>query len=105
MLPKTSRLPKEFFRGKGFRTTATPYFSLKTRPNGEKRDRIGVIVGVPVHKSAAKRNFWKRQAKAILAAREKNGTSGRPQDMILILSPKANSLTKKKFKEKLLQAL
>jgi len=61
------------------------------------KSRIGVVVSMAVHKSAAKRNFWKRQAKAILRQNE----DARGLDLLLIFSPKVNELTKKQFREKL----
>ncbi len=66
------------------------------------RVRIGVVAGKSVHKSAAKRNFWKRQAKAALlslANREHGG--GKGMDILMILSAGVNGLTKKRFQEEL----
>jgi ribonuclease P protein component len=105
MIPKRSRLPSASFRGSGYRTVGTPYFSLKIRPNGEQRERIGVVVNTAVHKSAAKRNFWKRQAKATITGRHGGAKDRDGHDLLLILFSKVNTLTKKQFKEKLSEAL
>ena len=59
-----------------------------------------MVVGVSVHKTAVKRNFWKRQALAVLAPHASSGS-----DILMIALPKINSLTKKRFKEELLKAL
>lgn len=77
---------------------ATPYFSLKAKPSATKT-RIGVVVNTAVHKTAVKRNFWKRQTKAALLA-----LTGAPRDFLVILSPKVNTLTKENFKKALLNA-
>jgi ribonuclease P protein component len=77
----------------------TPYFLLKVKNNFERAVRIGIVVGIAVHKSAVKRNFWKRQAKTALAA----GGVGR--DFLLLISPKVNELTKKQFRERLSEAM
>lgn len=62
----------------------------------QKKNRIGVVVGVSVHKSAVRRNFWKRQAKATLA-----GIADAKLDLLAILSPKVNSLTRDQFRKNL----
>ncbi len=105
MLPKHARLAGAKFRAEGYRTVATPYFSLKARRNGEERDRIGVVAGVAVHKSAVKRNFWKRQAREELAGRPGADKKGAGRDLLIIFSRNVNTLTKKQFKEKLAEAL
>ncbi len=73
------------------RAVATPYFVIKA---GEKKKGIRVVVGKAVDKRAVQRNFWKRQAKAAL---EEIVAPGR--DVVVILSPKAKTLTKKQFKK------
>lgn len=72
----------------------TPYFSLKMKDNREGENRIGIVVPGAVHKSAARRNFWKRQARAALGA-----VSGAGKDVLLVISPKITPLTKKQFKK------
>ena len=97
MLQKRSRLPSQKFRSRGYQTASTPYFSLKARvrdEGGEGGNRIGIVVGMAVHKSAARRNFWKRQAKAALMDIEDAN-----KDFLVILSPKVNSLSKKQFRK------
>jgi len=58
------------------------------------KNRIGVVVPGAVHKSAVRRNFWKRQAKAALAA-----IDGAGKDILMIVSPKIKTLTRKQFKK------
>jgi len=99
MIPKKTRLPGQEFRSRGYRTATTRYFSLKMKPNQEGKTRIGVIANLAVHKNAAKRNFWKRQARATLAGLKNHGS-----DLLLILSPAANTATKKSFKTALRSA-
>lgn len=99
MLPRSSRLPGSEFHSGRYRTKRTPYFFLKVRPNGRASSRIGVVVGRAVHKNAANRNFWKRQAKAALAG-VKNGAS----DWLIIPSAKVTGLTRREFREKVSEA-
>ena len=63
------------------------------------KNRVGVVVNTSVHKSAAKRNFWKRQAKAALLPRADNS-----HDFLVVLFSKVNTLTKKKFRNALQSA-
>ncbi len=70
------------------------------KPGIQEKIRIGVVAGASVHKNAAKRNFWKRQAKTALLAAGSAGT-----DFLVVLTPRVNTLTKKQFKELLFQAL
>ena len=97
MISRKSRLPVRELHFNKRETLITQYFSLKMRTNHGTRDRIGVIAGLAVGKNAAKRNFWKRQAKAILTEIPPSG-----RDILVILSPKTNTLTKKEFKKTLL---
>ena len=103
MLPSDSRLPYSEFRARGYRTFATPYFSLKARPNGLPKNRIGVIISVAAVKSAARRNFWKRQVKSLVASRE--SLTARNFDLLIIFSKKGDSLTKAQFRQELEKAL
>ena len=96
----TRRLPSEQFRAKGYRTISSPFFLFKTKKNSENKARIGIVVGVSVHKSAVKRNFWKRQVFTILVSRITAGS-----DILIIVLPAANKITKKKFREELASAL
>jgi ribonuclease P protein component len=100
MLKKAVRLPGREFRAGRYQTITTPYFSIKAK-FGVTTPRIGVVANAAVHKSAAKRNFWKRQAKAVLLAFIPKIAS---RDFLIILFPKVNTLTKKKFKKELLDA-
>jgi len=99
MTQSQSRLPKEEFQSRLFRTTRTPFFSLKTKKNAVQKRRVGVVVGKTVNKSAVKRNFWRRQAKTILTNLIAPGN-----DVLVIFFPKINELTKKEFREALMEA-
>ncbi len=94
------RLPARNFRLRPDQSVANPFFSLKVRGNELGRNRIGIIVGTAVHKSAVKRNFFRRLAGEALRTSKKNYG-----DLLMIIAPKANALTKKQFREKLLAAL
>ena len=100
MAIKTMRLPSDQFRARGYKTTPTPFFLLKTKKNAGDRARIGIVAGVSVHKTAVKRNFWKRQAQAVLVAHATPGS-----DILMIVLPGANRITKKQFKEEVAKAL
>jgi ribonuclease P protein component len=99
MAVKIARLPSDQFRARGYKTTSTPFFLLKSKKNLEGRARIGVVVGVSVHKTAVKRNFWKRQARAALAPFAAAGN-----DILMIVSAGANRLTRKQFREEVEKA-
>ena len=99
-MPRSKRLPRAEFRAAGYRAERTPFFSLKMKTNKAGGPRIGVIVGKSVHKTAVRRNFWKRQARSVLQSL----VSGE-RDVILIMQPQANAMTKKKFREALAQVI
>jgi ribonuclease P protein component len=67
MLSSKSRLPYDEFHLRGYRTVVTPIFSIKTKKNSLKRNRLGVVIGNSSVKSAAKRNFWRRQVKSVFS--------------------------------------
>lgn len=100
MAAKITRLPREEFRAHGYRTLRAPLFVLKIKKNRFDVARIGVVAGINVHKSAVKRNFWKRQAKAGLAPLVKKGI-----DALIIVSPLAARTTKGKFQEEIAKAM
>jgi ribonuclease P protein component len=100
-----SRLPgREFRQGQYRRAVDTPYFSIRIKRSNTGKQRAGVVVGVAVNKSATRRNFWKRQVmetlRSLPAARHDLHES-ELHDLLVILSPKINALTKKQFREKL----
>jgi len=99
MAAKTARLSSDQFRAKGYKTIPTPFFLLKTKKNTVGNARIGVVVGMSVHKTAVKRNFWKRQ---VLAGLRNQTTTG--NDILIIVSRGVNRLTKKQFQEELSKA-
>ncbi len=94
-----NRLPKEEFESRTFRIARTPYFSFRAKRNGLQKQRVGVIVGKAVHKSAVKRNFWRRQAKVVSADLIMPGN-----DFLIIFFPKINELTKQEFRQALTKA-
>jgi ribonuclease P protein component len=94
------RLPSDQFRARGYKTVSTPFFLLKIKKNSYKTTRIGVVVGVSVNKAAAKRNFWKRQARAEIALRATGGN-----DILMMVSPNVRRLTKKQFREEIVKTL
>ncbi len=78
----------------------TPYFSVKVKLNGGAAGRIGVVVGKSAGKTATKRNFLKRQARAGL---RKTTVPG--EDILVIVSPMAGGLTKKNLHTELVRAI
>jgi ribonuclease P protein component len=100
MAIKVMSLPSDQFRARGYKTTATPAFLLKTKKNSSEFARIGCVVGKSVHKTAVKRNFWKRQAFAGITAHAKEGS-----DILIIVSPNTDRLTKKQFQKELKKAM
>jgi ribonuclease P protein component len=100
MAIKIMRLPSDQFRARGYKTTPTPFFLLKTKKNSGKTARIATIIGKSAHKNAVKRNFWKRQVLTVVAAHATEGS-----DILIIASPKIDRLTKRQFKEELLKAM
>jgi ribonuclease P protein component len=94
------RLPSDQFRARGYKTISTPFFLLKIKKNSYKTTRAGIVVGVSVDKGAAKRNFWKRQARAEIALRAAIGS-----DILMMVSPNVRRLTKKQFREEVAKTL
>lgn len=94
------RLPSDQFRARGYKTISTPFFLLKIKKNSYKATRIGVVVGVSVNKTAVKRNFWKRQARAEIVLRATGGN-----DILMMVSSNVRRLTKKQFREEVAKAL
>ena len=100
MLLKPSRLQGRESRTDWQQTAGTPYFILKTKKNNQGTTSARVVVSMAVNKSAAKRNFWKRQAREGLRTAKSAGN-----DFLLILSPRVRALTKKQFSEQLLNTI
>lgn len=100
MAIKIVRLPSDQFRARGYKTTPTPFFLLKTKSNSADRARVGVVVGKSVHKAAVKRNFWKRQALAALSPLVVSGN-----DILMIASPNIVRLTRRQFREEVARAI
>ena len=70
------------------------------KSNGGDIARIGIVVGKNVHKTAVKRNFFKRHAREALRK-----TVSRGNDAIIILFPRVNELTKDQFYKQISQAI
>ena len=94
------RLPLDEFRARGYKTVSTPFFLLKVKSNSGEGLRVGAVVGKSVHKTAVKRNFWKRQISATLAAQAVGGS-----DILIIVLPGVGRLTKEQFRGELVKAL
>jgi ribonuclease P protein component len=94
------RLPSDQFRARGYKTVSNPFFLLKIKKNSYKTTRVGVVVGLSVSKAAAKRNFWKRQARAEITLR-----AGAGSDILMMVSPNVRRLTKKQFRGEVAKAL
>ena len=100
MIPQKARLPREEFEARGYRRAATPYFALKFKENTLDGNRIGVVVGKSVDKRATRRNFLERQAKSALMKLPAIG-----RDMILMVSPRANVLSREEFQKEMKKIL
>ena len=92
-----TKLPYPEFSGSGYHVIKTPYFSIKTRPNGLLVNRIGVVIGVRAMKKAVDRNFWKRQMRVGLKDLKQGGN-----DILVVFSRKPLRSEKKEIKEALL---
>jgi ribonuclease P protein component len=99
-MSKPKRLPRLEFQARGYDAVRTPLFSLKVKKNDDKGTRIGVVVGKSVEKTAVKRNFWKRQARAILQSVCKGN-----YDVMLVVQPGVRASTRKQFREALEKSL
>jgi ribonuclease P protein component len=100
MISTKSRLPREDFEARGYKTISTPFFLLKTKKNKAGYPRIGIVIGKAVYKEAVKRNFWKRQAKAAFSKLAKDS-----DDLLIIFTRNKLKLTKKQFQEDMKAAI
>lgn len=98
-MKKLGRLPRKEFRARGYHAVQSNLFLLKIKKNNIGKVRVGVVVGVGVSKSAARRNFLKRQARSGLALAIEKGT-----DALIVISPAATKTTKKQLREELARA-
>jgi ribonuclease P protein component len=95
-----SRLPSEEFKVRGYKTTPTPFFLLKTKKNNLGHPRLGIVIGKAIFKEAVKRNFWKRQAREVFLKNVSGGV-----DLLIIFTATKAKLTKKQFQEDLIAAV
>jgi len=100
MAAQKERLPYEEFRTRGYQEIITPYFSVKARRNTLKKNRFGIIISTSVIKSAARRNFFRRQAKVVSHTISQKGF-----DFFIILRPQATLTKKQIFQETLQKAV
>jgi ribonuclease P protein component len=100
MLPQKHRLPYKEFRVRGYQEVATPYFLVKARRNPTKENRFGVVIGVSSVKSAARRNFWRRQSKSVFLAVPQEGL-----DLLVIFRPHTKLPSKNVFQKSLSEAI
>ena len=77
----------------------TPFFVLKIKKAPTKENRIGIIISAAIEKDASRRNFWKRQTKAIFKLLPSANS-----DLLVIFSKNIKKCTVKKFKEEFLRA-
>lgn len=70
------------------------------KANHEGGLRTGVVAGKNVHKTAVRRNFWKRQARAVLTAAIRGN-----RDAIIILGSRVNELARRQFRSAVEQAV
>jgi len=100
MLKRNVRLPRKEFSFRGGTAARTPYFSLRARTTAAGPPRIGVVVGKVVAKSAAKRNFLKRQIKSALAALAKPG-----MDYLIIANRAIEAATRREIRSEIAKAV
>jgi ribonuclease P protein component len=93
-------LPRAEFRSSAYRTIKNDFFSVKTKKNQTGEMRVAVVAGKAVHKSAVRRNFLKRQARALFVAKKMPG-----MDVLVIVFPRAASLTRINLKKELSKIL
>jgi ribonuclease P protein component len=90
MLQKEQRLSRSRFTIGRHATMRTPYFVVKIGQNNLPYSRLVIVVGNAAVKSSVKRNFLKRQTRAIF-----KDVSNGSRDFIIIFNGLAKSLTKK----------
>lgn len=93
MLPKRSRVPAESFSRNGKSIFSDGYVTIKSRANHLTHDRLGVVVGLRVSKSAVQRNRLKRKTFGFLEKQIQLNNNKEGKDLILILKPSIINLT------------
>jgi ribonuclease P protein component len=92
MLLKKQALPRSQFTTGARAAVKTPYFIVKVNANNLTYSRLGVVVSGAAVKSSVKRNFLKRQTKAIFKA-----ANTAPSDFIIIFNSQSKALTRKQL--------
>lgn len=100
MVPQKSRLPFEEFHASGYREAVTPYFLVKVRQSVSLKNRLGIIISASSVKGAARRNFWRRQIKAVFLA-----IPQKKSDFLVILRPRGALPQKNVFRKALSKAI
>ncbi len=104
MLPRGLRLPREEFHARGYQKIATPYFSVKAKPNATEKSRLGIVLGAATVKGAARRNFWRRQAKSVFLS-ALTALKAKGIDLLIIFAPHAILPSKRVFRTTLRDAI
>ena len=102
MLSKKYRLPIQKFskpRANLFEIARGKYFIVKSKPNKLLFSRFGVIISNKVNKSAVKRNKIKRIIFDFIRLKEYHLKTRK--DILIIISPLVNKLTKKELEKEL----
>jgi ribonuclease P protein component len=107
MLPRKSHLPYKEFRIPGYQKEETPYFSVRAKKNLSAENRFGVVIGTASLKSAARRNFWRRQAKSVFLMSLPKKQTGHKQgfDILVIFRSRAPLLQKNVLRKTLARAM
>ncbi|MBI3273828.1 MAG: ribonuclease P protein component [Candidatus Colwellbacteria bacterium] len=102
MLSKKYRLPINLFPRDAGTAFQDRYITIKTVPNGLHSNRLGVLVGKHVSKSAVQRNKLRRTF--FDSFRLSSGFSEKrsnPQDLLIVLKPTIMKLARRDLKAKL----
>ncbi len=103
MLPKKLRTPVQFFPKQAKSIFSDSYIIIKSHPNNSIRNRLGVLVGRHVSKSAVCRNKLKRKVLNFFGKQINLAENTKGKDLLIILKAPIINLTAKevenKFKE------
>jgi len=107
MLPSDTRLPYREFRALGRPKVETPYFSVRAKKNLLGEDRFGVVISTHSLKSAARRNFWRRQAKSVFlsVSQKKQPTKEQKFDILVVFRSHNAPMKKNVFRNALSDAI
>lgn len=94
MLAKKFRLPSSTVF-KNASVFHSPFFSLRTQPNGLSNSRYGFIVSKKVDKSAVMRNSIKRKLRACIESHYL--INNKAQDALFVIKAQAKEATQKEL--------